>query len=59
MAPSPLFVSTSGEKPALLSISFASDPAGSLGTQLMNHDKGSPGEMFTPGYASVGRLLEG
>jgi len=25
----------------------------------MNHDKGSPGEMFTPGYASVGRLLEG
>eukprot|EP00568_Trieres_chinensis_P019710 CAMPEP_0183319148 /NCGR_PEP_ID=MMETSP0160_2-20130417/62713_1 /TAXON_ID=2839 ORGANISM="Odontella Sinensis, Strain Grunow 1884" /NCGR_SAMPLE_ID=MMETSP0160_2 /ASSEMBLY_ACC=CAM_ASM_000250 /LENGTH=58 /DNA_ID=CAMNT_0025485575 /DNA_START=63 /DNA_END=236 /DNA_ORIENTATION=+ len=58
MAPasnSPLFVSTSCEKPSMLSISFASDPAGSLGTQLMNHDKGNPAEMFVPGYASVGR----
>lgn len=59
MTPSPLFVSKSGEKPRLLSISFASDPAGSLGAQLLNHDKGSPTEMFTPGYASVGRLVEG
>lgn len=59
MAPSPLFVSTSNEKPALLAISFATDPSGSLGAQLMNHDKGNPGEMFTPGYASIGRLVEG
>lgn len=59
MSKSPVFQSTSSEKPSLLNISFASDPSGSLGAQLTNHDKGQTSEMFTPGYASVGRLLDG
>lgn len=55
----PLFDSTSSEKPQILSISFASDPSGSLGAQLNNQDKGMTSEMFTPSYASIGRLIEG
>jgi len=57
--PNPLFLSTSSEKPKLLTISFADDPQGSLGAQLINCDKGEPFEMFSPGFAQVGRLLDG
>lgn len=57
--PNPLFLSTSSEKPQLLTISFKDDPQGSLGAQLINCDKGEPFEMFSPGYAQVGRLLDG
>mmetsp|Transcript_54713 Transcript_54713/g.132852 ORF Transcript_54713/g.132852 Transcript_54713/m.132852 type:complete len:369 (-) Transcript_54713:878-1984(-) len=56
---SPLFHSTSNEEPKLLTISFKDDPNGSLGAQLINCDKGEPFEMFSPGYAQVGRLLDG
>ena len=35
----PLFVPSSDEKPQLLTISFADDPQGSLGAQLINCDK--------------------
>ena len=38
MAPSPLFMSSSGERPSILTISFADDPAGSLGAQLKKYD---------------------
>lgn len=38
MPASPLFESTSSEKPALLTISFADDPKGSLGAQLTKAD---------------------
>ncbi|MGK3747402.1 MAG: hypothetical protein ACI8RD_014444 [Bacillariaceae sp.] len=37
--PNPLFISTSNEKPQLLTISFEDDPQGSLGAQLINCDK--------------------
>ena len=37
--PSPLFHSTSKDKPSLLHVTFESDPKGSLGCQLVNHDK--------------------
>ena len=37
--PNPLFLSTSTEKPDLLTISFEDDPQGSLGAQLINCDK--------------------
>jgi len=57
--PNPLFMSTSSEMPQLLTISFKDDPQGSLGAQLINCDKGEPFEMFSPGYAQVGRLLDG
>jgi len=57
--PNPLFLSTSTEKPDLLTISFEDDPQGSLGAQLINCDKGEPFEMFSPGFAQIGRLLEG
>ena len=82
--PNPLFLSTSTEKPQLLTISFADDPQGSLGAQLVNADKvrescrilmivkvlrshpfvqraqqGEPQEMFCPGFATIGRLLDG
>mmetsp|Transcript_20900 Transcript_20900/g.27483 ORF Transcript_20900/g.27483 Transcript_20900/m.27483 type:complete len:374 (+) Transcript_20900:110-1231(+) len=53
------FESTSTEKPSLLEISFAKDPSGSMGAQLNNLDKGTTAEMFIPGYASVGRLVDG
>lgn len=54
-----LFLPTSNEKPELLTISFEDDPQGSLGAQLINCDKGEPFEMFSPGFAQIGRLLEG
>jgi len=54
-----LFVPTSNEKPELLTISFEDDPQGSLGAQLINCDKGEPYEMFSPGFAQIGRLLDG
>lgn len=57
--PNPIFLSTSSEKPQLLTISFADDPEGSLGAQLINCDKGEPFEMFSPGFAQIGRLLDG
>lgn len=57
--PNPLFVPKSNEKPQLLTISFEDDPQGSLGAQLINSDKGEPAEMFSPGFAQIGRLLEG
>lgn len=56
---SPVFLSTSNEKPKLLTISFDDDPHGSLGAQLINCDKGEPFEMFSPGFAQIGRLLDG
>ena len=37
--PNPIFISTSNEKPQLLTISFEDDPQGSLGAQLINCDK--------------------
>mmetsp|Transcript_21926 Transcript_21926/g.45064 ORF Transcript_21926/g.45064 Transcript_21926/m.45064 type:complete len:364 (+) Transcript_21926:156-1247(+) len=55
----PLFVPSSNEKPELLTISFEDDPQGSLGAQLINCDKGEPFEMFSPGFAQIGRLLDG
>eukprot|EP00934_Nitzschia_sp_Nitz4_P002149 Nitzschia sp. Nitz4//scaffold64_size103689//47243//48484//NITZ4_004434-RA/size103689-processed-gene-0.79-mRNA-1//1//CDS//3329556124//2149//frame0 len=57
--PNPMFPSSSSEKPQLLTISFKDDPQGSLGAQLINCDKGEPFEMFAPGFAQVGRLLDG
>ena len=57
--PNPIFLSTSSEKPQLLTISFADDPEASLGAQLINCDKGEPFEMFSPGFAQIGRLLDG
>jgi len=36
---SPLFHSTSRDKPSILHVSFESDPNGSLGCQLVNLDK--------------------
>lgn len=36
---SPLFHSTSKDKPSILHVTFASDPTGSLGCQLVNCDK--------------------
>lgn len=57
--PSPLFFSTSSEKPKLLKISFASDPKSGLGAQLTNHDKENPNDMFVPAFAGIGRLLDG
>ncbi|CAB9529316.1 SEC14-like 1 (Saccharomyces cerevisiae) [Seminavis robusta] len=56
---SPLYHSTSKEKPQLLHITFESDPKGSLGCQLVNTDKGSDDHMFLPGYAVIGKLLKG
>uniref|UniRef100_A0A7S4RGF6 PDZ domain-containing protein n=2 Tax=Ditylum brightwellii TaxID=49249 RepID=A0A7S4RGF6_9STRA len=54
-----LFVSTSNDKPKLLTISFASDPSASLGAQLLSHDKGLVEDMFNPAYASILRLVDG
>lgn len=56
---SPLFHSTSKDKPQVLHITFESDPNGSLGCQLVNHDKGEELSMFYPGYAVIGKLLKG
>jgi len=57
--PCPIFEGLSLEEPSVLTISFASDPKASLGVQLANHDNGLTNEMFLPGYASVGRVLDG
>lgn len=56
---SPIFDGDVPIKPSILTISFASDPAASLGVQLANHDNGLTNEMFLPGYASVGGMLDG
>jgi len=53
------FQCTSAGTPRRLEISFASDPAGQLGAQLNTCDKGQMSEMFCPGYAAIGRLIEG
>jgi hypothetical protein len=59
----PQFASSSSDAPTLLNISFANDPTGSLGAQLVNCNKENSNEifyeMFLPGYAVVGRLLPG
>ena len=55
----PLFEGLSSEEPTTLTISFAADPAASLGVQLSSHDNGLTNEMFVPGYASVGGLVDG
>jgi len=54
-----LFIATSTEKPSKLTISFALEPHASLGAQLQNHDVGQSVDAFTPGYASIGRLIDG
>jgi len=59
MTRTPLFHATSDENPQILSISFESDPKGSLGCQLVNCDKENDDDMFLPGFASIGRLLKG
>lgn len=56
---SPLFHSTSKDKPQVLHITFESDPKGSLGCQLVNNDKNDDNHMFYPGYAVIGKLLKG
>mmetsp|Transcript_24322 Transcript_24322/g.50937 ORF Transcript_24322/g.50937 Transcript_24322/m.50937 type:complete len:410 (-) Transcript_24322:70-1299(-) len=56
---SPIFEGLSTEEPSVLTISFASDPCASLGVKLCNHDNGLTNEMFLPGYASVGGMLDG
>mmetsp|Transcript_13129 Transcript_13129/g.23103 ORF Transcript_13129/g.23103 Transcript_13129/m.23103 type:complete len:418 (-) Transcript_13129:1286-2539(-) len=55
----PIFEGLSLEEPSILTISFASDPTASLGVKLCNHDNGLTNEMFLPGYASVGGMLDG
>lgn len=55
----PIFEGLSLEQPSILAISFASDPKASLGVQLSNHDNGLTNEMFLPGYASVGGMIDG
>mmetsp|Transcript_29629 Transcript_29629/g.62827 ORF Transcript_29629/g.62827 Transcript_29629/m.62827 type:complete len:398 (-) Transcript_29629:76-1269(-) len=56
---SPIFEGLSLESPSILTISITSDPTASLGVQLSNHDNGLTNEMFLPGYASVGGILDG
>lgn len=51
------FRSTSSDHPQLLNISFADDPKGNLGAQLLNCDKKGDAEMFLPAYAVVARLI--
>jgi CRAL/TRIO domain len=53
------FLSSSHDTVKVLHISFASDPTGSLGCTLVHCDKSQEDEMFLPGYALIGRLLEG
>ena len=55
----PIFAGSPHEAPpSILTVSFASDPSASLGVQLANHDNGLTNEMFIPGYASVGGMLD-
>jgi len=55
------FQSTSPTLPKILHVSFANDPAASLGVQLINCDTPERETecMFCPGFAIVGRLLDG
>lgn len=55
------FYSTSSPSPKLLTVDFASDPKSGLGAQLLNCDKSDTESesMFCPGYALIGRLLDG
>lgn len=55
---SPLFEGISLERPSVLTVSFEGDPSASLGAKLSSHDNGLTNEMFAPGYASVGEVLE-
>ena len=54
-----IFEGLSWEEPSILTISFASDPTASLGVQLSSHDTGLTNEMFYPGFASIGGILDG
>jgi hypothetical protein len=53
------FGSTSLDVAKVLHISFAADPNGSLGCTLVHCDKAADNEMFVPGYATIGRLIDG
>lgn len=55
---SPLFEGMTLERPSVLTVSFEGDPSASLGAKLSSHDNGLTNEMFVPGYASVGEVLE-
>jgi len=56
----PLFLGTSSEIPELITVSLEDEPTGNLvGVQLKSHDKGLTNDMFTPGYVSILKLLEG
>eukprot|EP00542_Grammatophora_oceanica_P016730 CAMPEP_0194034680 /NCGR_PEP_ID=MMETSP0009_2-20130614/7105_1 /TAXON_ID=210454 /ORGANISM="Grammatophora oceanica, Strain CCMP 410" /LENGTH=398 /DNA_ID=CAMNT_0038675709 /DNA_START=20 /DNA_END=1216 /DNA_ORIENTATION=- len=59
MANKALFVSTSDEKPSILTISFKDDPGGSLGTELLDCDKSYARDIFLPGFGIVHKLLDG
>mmetsp|Transcript_624 Transcript_624/g.963 ORF Transcript_624/g.963 Transcript_624/m.963 type:complete len:371 (+) Transcript_624:180-1292(+) len=58
MSPS-TFESTSSETPSRIVVSFADDPAASLGVSLTNYDRGADHEIFVPSYATISQLLEG
>ena len=55
------FHPTSVDAPKTLHVSFAADPSASLGVQLINCDtkERETESMFLPGFAVVGRLLDG
>ena len=55
--PSALFQSTSPYKPSILTISFAEDPAGSLGAQLNNRDNVSQTVLKKRIYNIATRIL--
>jgi len=54
-----MFNSTSEIRSKKIIVPFVSDPNGSLGAQLKNHDKGLSEDIFIQGYATVSRLIEG
>eukprot|EP00979_Chaetoceros_neogracilis_P003304 scaffold582_cov286-Chaetoceros_neogracile.AAC.1 len=53
------FESTSSEIPLRIVVSFANDPAASLGASLTNYDRGGDHEIFVPSYAAISELVEG
>jgi len=57
--PPSTFESTSSETPSRIVVSFANDPAASLGASLTNYDRGQDHELFVPSYAVIFELLEG